>query len=105
MSPITLPSTYNLLKHAMSLIDWKTKTTALRLKQYEIVMKTCPIILKEDVSNFMEWKDSVAKHCMEPGLISILTYGNVEPNIQHEVHDFFSLAKTFFEVYSQITLA
>ena len=52
----------------MSLINWKTKTETLRLKQYEIVTKPCSIILKEDGYNFIEWKDTVAKHCQNNGL-------------------------------------
>ena len=88
----------------MSLIDWKTKTATLKLKQYEIVTKPCPITLKEDGSNFMEWKDAVAKHCMNTGLISILTYGAAEPETPHEIHDLFAEEFTFFEVYGRITL-
>ena len=89
----------------MSQIDWKTKTATLKLKQYEIVTKPCPIILKEDGSNFMEWKDPVAKKYMITDLITILTYGKAEPETPHEVHSLFSEQKTFFEVYGRITLA
>ena len=59
----------------MALILWTTSSEQLKLSQYEIVTKPGVIKLKEDRSNFIEWKKQVAKHCDITDLDTLLRYG------------------------------
>ena len=82
----------------MSLINWNTKTETTKLKEYEIVTEYCSIILKEDGSNFIEWKDAVAKHCEITGLDETLKFGPapVDTDPPHQVHSLFPDENNFF---------
>ena len=89
----------------MPLINWKTKNKQLKLKHCEIVTKLCPIILKEDGSNFAEQKDAVAKCCTNTRMILILSCSPGGTGTLCETRDLFSEKKAFFEVCRKITLA
>lgn len=52
----------------------------------------------------MEWKDAVAKHCVNARMISILPYVPADEDTRHEAHSLFSEQKTFFEAHGKITL-
>jgi len=92
----------------MPLILWLTTSEQLKLKQYEIITKPRLIKLKEDRSNFIEWKEQIAKHYDMTDLDTLLCYGSTyapEGDDSHPVHSRFETDQLFFNIYRQISMS
>ena len=92
----------------MPLILWSTTSEQLKLKQYTIITKPRLIKLKEDGSNFIEWKEQTVKHCDITDLDTLLRYSPTfapEGDDPHPVHSRFETNQLFFDMYRQISMS
>ena len=89
----------------MSIVNWRTTSAEIKLKQYEIVTRADKIILKRDGSNFTAWIESQATHCSDVELDSILYVGPAEGiDDSYPVHSKFLTRETLFDIYGRVTL-